>query len=328
MLLIQFILYSYICRVISSCIQLLVQDLEAGCESSLQVMSKIQWQNIKNVGDQSSYINSLYSNFKQTVPIIRDYLSTSRKYFIQFCHKFVNVFIPKFINVLLKCKLTSSDGVSNVLGCEQLLLDTHSLKTALLDLPSIGSNVNRKPPTSYTKVVVKDMTRAEMVIKIVMTPLHPTNNFTHQLQKLLPDVTLAEYQKILDMKAVRRIDQIQLIDTFKRSSVSGSFYITEYSHGHINSDYLDISYVAGVNVENNILRDATSLECGSITSPSTSKRTLGSKQEINFNVGSSTSGVNTAHNNTYRGGNSTTLASDCSRIRKLENLLKKRFPQN
>lgn len=28
----------------------------------------------------------------------------------------------------------------------QLLLDTHSLKTTLLDLPSIGSKVQRKPP--------------------------------------------------------------------------------------------------------------------------------------------------------------------------------------
>ena len=43
----------------------------------------------------------------------------------------------------------------------QLLLDTHSLKMVLLDLPSIGSQVVRKAPASYTKIVVKGMTRAE-----------------------------------------------------------------------------------------------------------------------------------------------------------------------
>lgn len=48
----------------------------------------------------------------------------------------------------------------------QLLLDTHSLKTVLLDLPSIGSQVVRKAPASYTKIVVKGMTRAEMILKV------------------------------------------------------------------------------------------------------------------------------------------------------------------
>lgn len=49
----------------------------------------------------------------------------------------------------------------------QLLLDTHSLKTVLLDLPSIGSQVLRKAPASYTKIVVKGMTRAEMILKVM-----------------------------------------------------------------------------------------------------------------------------------------------------------------
>lgn len=53
-----------------------------------------------------------------------------------------------------------------LLPCCQLLLDTHSLKTVLLDLPSIGSQVLRKAPASYTKIVVKGMTRAEMILKV------------------------------------------------------------------------------------------------------------------------------------------------------------------
>ena len=48
----------------------------------------------------------------------------------------------------------------------QLLLDTHSQKMVLLDLPSIGSQVVRKAPASYTMIVVKGMTRAEMILKV------------------------------------------------------------------------------------------------------------------------------------------------------------------
>ncbi|KFQ28609.1 Vacuolar protein sorting-associated protein 53, partial [Merops nubicus] len=146
--------------VISNSIQLLVQDLDAACDPALTAMSKMQWQNVEHVGDQSPYVTSVILHIKQNVPIIRDNLASTRKYFTQFCIKFANSFIPKFINHLFKCKPIS------MVGAEQLLLDTHSLKMVLLDLPSIGSQVVRKAPASYTKIVVKGMTRAEMILKV------------------------------------------------------------------------------------------------------------------------------------------------------------------
>lgn len=203
-------------RVISHCIQLLVQDIENLCESAMLVMTKIQWQNIQSVGDQSPYVNSIVSHFKQTIPVIRDNLTSSRKYYTQFCLKFISSFIPKFINHLYKCRPTNAEGVGNIMGCEQLLLDTHSLKTVLLELPTIESQVNRKAPASYAKTVVKGMTKAEMVVKIVMANINPHALFIEQYLKLLPDNTLAEFHKICDMKGIKRADQTQLIELYKK----------------------------------------------------------------------------------------------------------------
>lgn len=156
-------------------------------------------------------------HFKQTIPIIRDNLSSSRKYYTQFCHKFANSFIPKYINTLYKCRPTNVlDGTNNIMGCEQLLLDTHSIKTVVLDLPSIASMVHRKAPASYTKVVVKGMTKAEMIIKLVMAPIIPALVYVEQFFKLLPDGTLAEFYKILEMKGLRRVEQVHLAELFKR----------------------------------------------------------------------------------------------------------------
>ena len=46
--------------------------------------------------------------------------------------------------------------IISTVGAEQLLLDAHSVKTLLLDLPSVGSKVAaRKAPASYTKIVAK-----------------------------------------------------------------------------------------------------------------------------------------------------------------------------
>lgn len=170
---------------------------------------QVQWQNVDTVGDQSSYITAITTHLKTNVPIIRDNLSQSRKYFTQFCIKFANSFIPKFIQSIYKCKPINTEGA------EQLLLDTHMLKTVLLNLPSIASQINRQAPAAYSKVVTKGMTRAEMIIKVVMTPIEPAKNFVEQYKKLLPDSQLAEFHKVLDMKSVKRQDQTMLSDIFK-----------------------------------------------------------------------------------------------------------------
>ncbi|XP_007935623.1 vacuolar protein sorting-associated protein 53 homolog [Orycteropus afer afer] len=196
--------------VISSSIQLLVQDLDGACDPALTAMSKMQWQNVEHVGDQSPYVTSVILHIKQNVPIIRDNLASTRKYFTQFCIKFANSFIPKFITHLFKCKPIS------MVGAEQLLLDTHSLKMVLLDLPSIGSQVVRKAPASYTKIVVKGMTRAEMILKVVMAPHEPPVVFVDNYIKLLTDCNTETFQKILDMKGLKRSEQSSMLELFRQ----------------------------------------------------------------------------------------------------------------
>uniref|UniRef100_A0A3P8WPW6 Vacuolar protein sorting-associated protein 53 homolog n=1 Tax=Cynoglossus semilaevis TaxID=244447 RepID=A0A3P8WPW6_CYNSE len=196
--------------VISNSIQLLVQDLDAACDPALTAMSKMPWQSVEHVGDQSPYVTSIIMHIKQNVPIIRDNLASTRKYFTQFCIKFTNSFIPKFINHLFRCKPIS------MVGAEQLLLDTHSLKTVLLDLPSIGSQVLRKAPASYTKIVVKGMTRAEMILKVVMAPHEPPVVFVDNYIKLLVDGNPETFQKILDMKGLKRSEQSSMLELFRQ----------------------------------------------------------------------------------------------------------------
>ena len=74
------------------------------------------------------------------------------------------------------------------------------LKTALLDLPSTGCQITRKAPATYTKIVVKGMAKAEMILKIVMSTTECPRTFADQCRKLLPDLQIQEFQKILDMK--------------------------------------------------------------------------------------------------------------------------------
>lgn len=196
-------------NVISSCIQLLVQDLELACEPALTAMVKTNWSSVESVGDQSGYVTAITSHLKQSVPLIRTNLSSSRKYFTQFCVKFANSFIPKLVQHVFKCKPLST------VGAEQLLLDIHMLKTILIDLPSIGSQVQRKAPASYTKVVVKGMTKTEMILKLVMASAEPDICFVEQFCKLLPESDMTEFQRILDMKGLKTNEKTNLVNLFR-----------------------------------------------------------------------------------------------------------------
>lgn len=269
------------------------------------------WYNIQNVGDQSPFVNSILSNFHITIPIIRDNLAASRKYYTQFCHKFVNSFIPRYINALYKCRLMNSSSASNsdsmganatgnnssILGCEQLLLDTHSLKTILLDLPSIGSQVKRKAPASYSKVVVKGMTKAEMIIKIVMQPTTPAQAFIEHYLKLLPDSSQIEFNKIMDMKGLKRSDSTYLLELYKRMAPKES---APQSTNPFENDSDTIE--GGAN--------SSTTMTNIMKSPSSSESSIASTIK------------QTASNVT----SSLTASADKGRIRKLENLIKKRLP--
>ncbi|XP_039262608.2 vacuolar protein sorting-associated protein 53 homolog [Styela clava] len=196
--------------VVTSCIQLLVHDLIASCDPAFYAMSKVSWMSVEQVGDQSSYVTAITSHVKQSVPQIRDNLSSVRKYFTQFCMKFANNFIPRFVSSLYKCKPIGT------VGTEQLLLDAHSLKTLLLDLPSIGSQISRKAPSSYTKIVIKGMTKAEMLLKVVMYPHDPADAFVANYSRLLSSAEADTFQKVLEMKGLKRSEQAPLLEIFWR----------------------------------------------------------------------------------------------------------------
>lgn len=54
--------------------------------------------------------------------------------------------------------------------------------------------------SSFTKIVVKGMTKAEMILKVVMAPTDNPTVFVEKYTQLLPDSESSELQKILEMK--------------------------------------------------------------------------------------------------------------------------------
>uniref|UniRef100_A0AAF5DFJ2 T-complex protein 1 subunit epsilon n=2 Tax=Strongyloides stercoralis TaxID=6248 RepID=A0AAF5DFJ2_STRER len=187
----------------------LVTDIELFCESIFHEMIKKDWSKVKSVGDESSFILTLKNYLTEKIPILRDYFTDLRKYFAHFCLKLVTQMVNKYLGVIFRCKPIS------ITGAEQLLLNTHSLKTFLLSMPSVGSIVQAKPPTMYTTTVTKTLTKAEMVLKVVIQPLKNNEDFVDDYIKMLPESEYTELQKILDMRSMKRSEQAPIISLYR-----------------------------------------------------------------------------------------------------------------
>ncbi|VDN05411.1 unnamed protein product [Thelazia callipaeda] len=193
----------------NNALSILVQDVESTCDAALQAMVKINWSAVESVGDESPYVSSVRSHLRSNVPLIRDFFADRRKYFAHFCLKLATQLVNKFLGALFRCRPVG------ITGAEQLLLDTHALKTFLLSMPSVESSINTKPPTLYTNLVVRTMTKVEMLLKIIMSEADPPEEFVAAYARLLPESDSSELQKVLEMKALRRQEQATIIQLYK-----------------------------------------------------------------------------------------------------------------
>ncbi len=101
-------------------------------------MMRKSWGNIENVGDQSEYVSMVASSLTNSITLMRPILQTG-KYFKVFCEKLADSFLEKFESSIFKCRPISE------VGAEQMLLDTHALKTILIKMINFGSDQSIQP---------------------------------------------------------------------------------------------------------------------------------------------------------------------------------------
>lgn len=202
-------------ELINGCIQLLIQHIEFNCEPAFSAMIKTQWSSVETPVKHSQFVDDITNSLQVQIPLIRNNLKEGRKYFVQLSNKFVTLFTHKYITNLFRCKLLSQGGA------EQLLLDTHTLKKFLVDLPCYNSDI-KTAPASYTKAALKGMTKAEMILKVVLVPHHSIENFIESYFKLLPESNSVEFQRILEVKGLKKAEINQLLEAYNKASTENA----------------------------------------------------------------------------------------------------------
>lgn len=195
-------------ELIKTCIELLIQDIESACDSGFTAMIKTNWSCVETPVGHSPFVDDIMNSLQTQFPLIRSHLQEGRKCFVQLCNKFITLFTQKYLTNLFRCKLLSQGGA------EQLLLDTHTLKKFLINLPCYNLEI-KTAPASYTKAAIKGMTKAEMVLKVVLVPHDSIDNFIESYFKLMPESNEVEFQRILEVKSVKRSEVSKLLEAYK-----------------------------------------------------------------------------------------------------------------
>lgn len=189
--------------VITKALVTLVHGIETKFDAEMAAMTRVPWGTLESVGDQSEYVNNINTILNASIPVLGRLLSPI--YFQFFLDKLASSLAPRFYLNIFKCKHISETGA------QQMLLDTQAIKTILLDIPSLGKQTSAGD--GYTKFVSREMSKAEALLKVILSPV---DSVADTCCALLPEGTPSEFQRILDLKGLKRADQQSILDDYNK----------------------------------------------------------------------------------------------------------------
>ncbi|KAI4302260.1 hypothetical protein MLD38_038034 [Melastoma candidum] len=189
--------------VITKALVTLVHGLETKFDVEMATMTRIPWSTLESVGDQSGYVNNINSMLSTSIPVLGGLLSPV--YFQFFLDKLASSLGPRFFANIFKCKQVSETGA------QQMLLDTQAIKTILLEIPSLGRQT--AGAASYSKFVSREMSKAEALLKVILSPVE---SVADTYRALLPEGTPMEFQRVLELKGLKKADQQTILDDFNK----------------------------------------------------------------------------------------------------------------
>ncbi|GMH25811.1 hypothetical protein Nepgr_027654 [Nepenthes gracilis] len=185
----------------------LVLGLEAKFDAEMAAMTRVPWSSLESVGDQSEYVNGINTIITTSIPALGKLLSPI--HFEFFVDKLASSLSPRFYQNIFKCKQISETGA------QQMLLDTQAVKTILLEVPSLGRQTSGA--ANYTKFVSREMSKAEALLKVILSPI---DSVADTYRALLPEGTPTEFQRILELKGLKKADQQTILDDFNKHGSS------------------------------------------------------------------------------------------------------------
>lgn len=235
--------------ILSASIQVLACEGEFCVEPAFQRMVRpgvngVAWNAIEDVQGRSEYLDLLASALEEVAVVIRGDLENKR-YLRTWADKIVNLITTKFLYSVVRIRPITK------MAAEQLLLDLYEVRTLLMELPQFSpSEASSVLGTSYSKFLEKAIARIEMLLRIVMTPTEggggqdggSNDFFIQEYLKIIGDRSFSNFQKVLELKGLKRIEMNTLIEQFVRRT-------NEMEHQQGENDSTATSFLSSLDMD-------------------------------------------------------------------------------
>lgn len=197
---------------VAHCLKILVFGVLDRLEPSFRVMQQMNWGAFTQVGEESAYLHAMSAVVVEAIPNIRANLASS--YFNNFCTKLATEILQRFQDSIVRQKRITD------MATQQLLLDTYSMKTLIMQMPTLNppdpmssSTAPRGDPKNvpamYAKLVNTRSAHIEIILKLVGTP---DEVLLERFKLMWPDGQSADLQMIMALKGTKRDSQQQILE--------------------------------------------------------------------------------------------------------------------
>eukprot|EP00599_Poterioochromonas_sp_BG-1_P000498 CAMPEP_0173136522 /NCGR_PEP_ID=MMETSP1105-20130129/2534_1 /TAXON_ID=2985 /ORGANISM="Ochromonas sp., Strain BG-1" /LENGTH=500 /DNA_ID=CAMNT_0014048721 /DNA_START=128 /DNA_END=1627 /DNA_ORIENTATION=- len=191
---------------VAHCLKVLVYGVMDRLEPNFRTMQNTNWGAFDSVGEESAYLHACNSLLIETIPKIREAISSS--YFNNFCTKLSTEILTRFLDAIVKQKRISDQAT------QQLLLDTYNLKTLLLHLPTLTPelSINKTAPATgmYAKLINNKTAHIETILKLIGTP---DDMLIDRFKIMWPDGQSKDLQMVMALKGTKKQDQQMILET-------------------------------------------------------------------------------------------------------------------
>jgi hypothetical protein len=97
-----------------------------------------------------------------------------------------------------------------------LVASLKDIKDGLLELYRIGQPDRKEVPTTYAKIINKGTSRIETLLKLVLAPHDPPETFVSKYLSVALSKDPVMFQRVLEMKGIKRHDQLPLLAIFNQ----------------------------------------------------------------------------------------------------------------
>jgi len=98
-----------------------------------------------------------------------------------------------------------------------MLLDTQAMKGNLIAMMTVKTpgHDSGGPPATFVKFVNKEMSKAEAILKVVLSHVDPPEALVENYLFLFGNTDLNNFQRLLDLKGLKRAEMQPIVEVFK-----------------------------------------------------------------------------------------------------------------